>query len=141
MICIIKWFHSLLGRLKLVFDCFSIVFIRCVTLVTLVITLCYIFEWSLLFVHLQVITLSYVNNCVIINLQLQVTTLSYINNCVIINLSFLFLVAIIYKDRKRYFCYIEDIWMCYQEQLLENLVYICFTNNIWNQIKNTYLKI
>ena len=58
--------------------------------------------FELLFVQLQVITLSYVNNCVIINLQLQVTTLSYVNNCVIINLSFLFLVATIYKDRKRY---------------------------------------
>ena len=64
--------------------------------------------FELLFVQLQVITLSYVNNCVIINLQLQVTTLSYVNNCVIINLSFLFLAAIIYKDTKRYLCYIED---------------------------------
>ena len=38
MICIIKWFHSLLGSLKLVFDCSSIVFIRCVTSITLAIT-------------------------------------------------------------------------------------------------------
>ena len=40
--------------------------------------------------------------------QLQVITLSYVNNCVIIDLSFLFLVAIIHKDRKIYLCYKED---------------------------------
>ena len=94
MICIIKQYHSLLGSLKLVFDCFCIVFIRCVTSITLIITYCYIFEWRILFV------------------QLQVITLSHVNNCVIINLSFLFLVAIICEGRKGYLCYKED-YMCY----------------------------
>ena len=61
-------------------------------------------------------------------------------NYVIINLSFLSLVAIIYKNRKRYLCYKED-WMCHQELQFQNLVDISFTNNIWTQIKNTYLKI
>ena len=70
----------------------------------------------------------------------SVITLWYVSNCVNINLPFLYLVTIIYKDRKRCLCYKKDS-MCYREQPFENLVDICFTNNIWNQIKNTYLKI